>query len=122
MWNLIIIISAVAATVLTYYISLNLKRGTVFASGLVTLVAGILFQSGLYEIGVVAACGSYAAMVSKEKFPNISDMIYVGILCGIIFLLTQSVFVGVGGRLGSIAAISGFAWLGIKNIKKRAIG
>lgn len=122
MWNLIIIIAAVLSTFLTYYISLNLKRGTVFASALVTLLAGILFRQGLFEIGVVVACGSYAAMVSKAKFPNISDMIYVGILCGIIYILTENVFVGVGGRLGSIAAISGFAWIGIKNIKTKVIG
>lgn len=126
MIKFITILVAVLATCITYFISLHLKKGPVFASAVVTLVAGILSLYILPDVGVVfgvvAACGSYAAMVSREKFPKMADMVFVGILCGAIFILTEDVFVGVGGRLGSIAAISGLTWLGIKKIKRIVIG
>lgn len=123
MMILITVLVAVIATFITYYISLHLNKGPVFASAVVTLFSGLLFSylipEGGTELGAVAACGSYGAMVSREKFPQISDMIFVGVLCGIIFILTEDVFVGVGGRLGSIAAIAGLTLLGFKNIKRK---
>lgn len=121
--TIMIILVAVLATSLTYLIIHKLKKGPVIASAVVTLLSGILLPSLLPEEGMllatVATAGSYAAMVSKEKFPRLVDMIFVGVLCGIVFILTQEVFVGVGGRLGSIAAISCFSWLGLKRIKDR---
>lgn len=117
-----IIIIAVLATCLTYFICFNLDKGPVLASAIVTLVSGILlpyiFSDGGSLLAAVATCGSYAAMVSKSKFPRLIDMIFVGIICGTVFALTQDVFVGVGGRLGSIAAISGLSWLGVKKVVK----
>lgn len=122
---IMIILVAVIATSLTYSIIYKLKKGPVIASAIVTLAAGILLPHFFPEKGMllatVATAGSYASMVSKEKFPKIVDMIFVGVLCGIIFMLTQDVFVGVGGRLGSIAAISCFSWLGIKKIKSKIL-
>lgn len=119
------ILVSVIATFVTYYISLHLDKGPVFASAVVTLFSGILFSYIIpewgVELGAVAACGSYGAMVSRDKFPQISDMIFVGLLCGVIFVLTEDVFVGVGGRLGSIAAIAGFSLLGFKAIKRKLI-
>ena len=121
--TLITIIISVLSTCTTSYININLKRGPVFASAIVTLTAGILLPYFLPETGmslaIMATCGSYAAMVSLEKFPKMKDMIFVGIICGVVFILAKEVFLGVGGRLGAIAAISGFTWLGIKNIKSR---
>lgn len=118
-----IIIIAVLAACTTYFISIHLGKGPVLASAIVTLASGILlpyiFSDGGALLAAVATSGSYAAMVSQEKFPRLRDMVFVGILCGVVFLLTQDVFVGVGGRLGSIAAISGFTWLGMKKIRKK---
>lgn len=123
--SLITVIVSVLATYTTYYINFNLKRGPVFASAIVTLTSGILLPYFLPEVGkslaIMATCGSYAAMVSVEKFPKIKDMFFVGIICGVVFILASDVLLGVGGRLGAIAAISGFTWLGIKNIKNKIL-
>ncbi|NLY76854.1 MAG: hypothetical protein GX080_02040 [Tissierellia bacterium] len=117
----LIIVMAMLAASLTYFIIYKLQKGPVIASAIVTLVSGIVLPQFFPDKGLllatVATAGSYAAMVSKEKFPRILDIAFVGALCGIVFLLTEDVFVGVGGRLGSIAAISCFTWLGIKKIK-----
>ena len=119
----LIIIIAVIATCLTYFICFNLDKGPVLASAIVTLVSGILlpylFSDGGTLLAGVATCGSYAAMVSKTKFPRLTDMVFVGIICGTLFALTQNVFVGVGGRLGSIAAISGLTWIGMRKIMEK---
>lgn len=125
MKTVIIMILAVAvlATSLTYSIIFKLKKGPVLASAIVTLTSGLvlpyLFPEQGALLATVATTGSYAAMVSREKFPRLMDMIFVGIICGTVFILTQEVFVGVGGRLGSIAAISCFTWLGIKKAKNK---
>lgn len=120
MMTFMIIITAIMATCLTYFICFNLDKGPVLASAIVTLISGLLlpyfFSTGGSLLAGVATCGSYAAMVSKAKFPRLTDMIFVGIICGTVFALTQDVFIGVGGKLGSIAAISGFTWLGIKRV------
>lgn len=120
---IMILAVAVLATSLTYSIIFKLKKGPVLASAIVTLTSGLvlpyLFPEQGALLATVATTGSYAAMVSREKFPRLMDMIFVGIICGTVFILTQEVFVGVGGRLGSIAAISCFTWLGIKKAKNK---
>lgn len=113
------IITSVLSTSITYFININLKKGPVLASALVTLFAGVFFPYFFSQGGTLAAMAtsaSYAAMVSQKKFPKISDMIFVGIICGLIFSTVQDAYVGVGGKLGTIAAISGFTWLGIKKV------
>lgn len=119
------IVVAIFATCITYYISINLNKGAVFASSIITITAGIIFPYILPEGGgtlaAVAACGSYAGMVSKEKFPSMMDMVFVGLICGSVFILASNAYVGVGGRLGTMAAISGFTWLGIKKINENRI-
>ena len=120
-----IMIISVLASCITYYININLKKGIVMASAIVTLFSGIILPYIFPNIGVtlatVATTSSYAAMVSKEKFPKITDMVFVGVIVGVIFILFQDVFVGVGGRLGTMAAISGFTWLGIKKTSDKII-
>ena len=48
-------------------------------------------------------------------------MVFVGLICGSVFILASNAYVGVGGRLGTMAAISGFTWLGIKKINENRI-
>ncbi|MGO1470068.1 MAG: hypothetical protein ACTHW2_08610 [Tissierella sp.] len=117
-----ILIVAVTAACITYYLSIHLKKGPVLASAIVTLLSGLLLPA-IFEDGstlaIVATTVSYAAMVSTDKFPKIYEMIVVGIISGIIFILAEGVFIGVGGKLGSIAAISGLSWFGFKEIFKK---
>lgn len=124
--NILIIIVAIVATCITYYISINLNKGAVFASAVITLIGGIIFPYIFPEGGgilaAVGACGSYAGMATKEKFPSMMDMVFVGLICGSVFILSSNAYVGVGGRLGTMAAISGFTWLGIKKLRERSKG
>ena len=37
-------------------------------------------------------------------------------MTGILFVAANSAYIGIGGRLGTIAAIACFAWLGFKKV------
>lgn len=117
-----IILVAIASACITYYLSIHLKKGPVLASAIVTLLSGLLLPT-IFEDGntlaIVATTVSYAAMVSEDKFPRIIEMIIIGLIAGTIYILAEDVYIGVGGKLGSIAAISGLSWFGFKELVGR---
>ena len=118
MENILILIVSIIAGISTYAISNILKKGTVFASAIVTLISGIVFPYFFPEIGgklmLVAACASYAGMVSVKHVPKLWEMSIISIMTGCLFIITILAYEGVGGRLGTIAAISCITWIGFK--------
>ena len=118
MGSILILIVSIIAGVLTYVIANILKKGGVLASAIVTLVSGIIFPHLFPEIGdklmLVAACSSYAGMISVKKVAKLWEMLIISIIVGSLFMITISAYVGVGGRLGTIAAISCITWIGLK--------
>lgn len=115
--NLAIIITAILAGVAAYGISVKLEKGAVFGSAIVVLLSG-LFLPHFFEMGdtlaVVATTSSYAGMVAAKNVPNLKEMAAVGFIVGVLFILAQPVYLGVGGKLGVIAAIACLAWIGLK--------
>ncbi|MDW7671728.1 MAG: hypothetical protein SCK57_08865 [Bacillota bacterium] len=119
---IILIVSALAGMA-AFYISIVMGKGGVFGSAVVTLTAGVLFRylemEGLITItglAVVATTASYAGMVAQKNVENLKEMAVVGLISGALYIAGGNVFVGVGGRLGTIAAIACFAWIGFKKI------
>ncbi|ABW19812.1 hypothetical protein [Alkaliphilus oremlandii] len=115
-----ILFAGVMGSVSAYWISIHLNKGAVMGAAVVTLLSGIIFPYIHPEIGktlaVVATTGAYAGMISKKNIPHILEMVAIGIIVGTIFLLATTTYVGVGGKLGTMAAISCFTWMGIKKI------
>ncbi|ABR50241.1 hypothetical protein Amet_4160 [Alkaliphilus metalliredigens QYMF] len=120
MENMMIIITAIFGGMAAYYISIELNKGAVFGSAVVTLVSGIFLPHFIPGIGstlaVVATTASYAGMVAVKNVPNLKEMSVVGFIVGAVFILTTPAYAGVGGKLGTIAAISCFTWIGIKKV------
>ena len=120
MEEIIILIISVVAGVSTYIVSHILKRGAVIASAIITLVSGLMLPYFFPEMGsmfaTAAACSSYAGMISLENALNLLEMSLISLLTGILFITAESAYVGIGGRLGTIAAISCFAWVGFKKV------
>lgn len=118
--EMIILIISMAAGMATYGVSNILKRGAVIASAIITLVSGLLIPHFFPTIGNVlvtaAACSSYAGMISMENALNLGEMAIISLMTGILFIASSNAYVGIGGRLGTIAAISCFAWLGFKKV------
>jgi len=122
MENIWILLSATFGATGAYWISISLKKGGVLGSAIITLLSGIVFPRFVPELGatlaVVATAGSYAGMISKNNASKLWEMFFIGCFVGIIFILSSSAYVGLGGKLGTIAAISCFAWLGLKRVYK----
>lgn len=120
MEEMIILITSIVAGMATYVISHILKRGAVIASAIITLVSGLMLPYFFPSIGSVlataAACSSYAGMISLENALNLLEMALISLMTGILFIAASSAYPGIGGRLGTIAAISCFAWLGFKKV------
>ena len=120
MEEVIILIISIVAGMATYIISNFLKRGAVIASAIITLVSGLMLPYFFPSIGGIlataAACSSYAGMISLENALNLFEMAVISLMTGILFIAANSAYPGIGGRLGTIAAISCFAWLGVKKV------
>ena len=120
MEEMIILAISIASGIATYIVSNFLKRGAVIASAVITLVAGLMLPYFFPVIGgtlaIAAACSSYAGMISLENALNLSEMSVISLMTGILFIAASNAYVGIGGRLGTIAAISCFAWLGFKKV------
>ena len=116
--QVLIILLSMLGAVTTYHISVNLKKGNVLASAIVVFIAGVLHYifPGTFGANHAAAlaAASYAGMVSGENVPDIRNCAIIGLMCGTIFTFSTSAYVGVGGRLGTIAAISCGAYFGFK--------
>lgn len=120
MENVVLLIVSIVAGLLTYTASNIIKRGGVIASAIITLAAGLVLPHFFPENGVLlataAACASYAGMISVENALNIFEMGIISLMTGILFVTASNAYLGIGGKLGTIAAISCFAWLGFKKI------
>ncbi len=102
-----IVLAAIAATILTFWLSTNRKLGPVRASSLVGLLGGLLAPAIFPQVGeslaVVVICASFTGMSSPERMPFLWMVLAAGLLTGIIFLYSFSIFGGAGGKLGTIA-------------------
>ncbi|MBU5426236.1 hypothetical protein KQI41_07385 [Tissierella pigra] len=120
MEEVIILIISIVAGMATYIVANILKRGAVIASAIITLVSGLMLPYFFPLTGGVlataAACSSYAGMISLENALNLLEMAVISLMTGILFIAAKSAYIGIGGRLGTIAAISCFAWLGFKKV------
>ncbi len=120
MTELIILVVAVASGITTYVVSNYLKRGAVIGSAIVTLVAGLMlpyfFPEDGGQLALAAACASYAGMISIENALDTREMAVISLMTGILFIAASSAFAGIGGRLGAMAAIACFTWLGFKKV------
>lgn len=54
-------------------------------------------------VAAVAFCASFAGMATPERIPGTGTMPVAGTLSGAVFVDAASYFVGLGGKLGTIA-------------------
>lgn len=112
-----IVLIALAATALTFYLSMAHGNGPVLASGVVGLIGGlvlpVVFPQQGTNLAVVAICASFAGMSSRERLPGLWTVLAVGLITGVVFIFSTPHLGGAGGKLGTIAfgsvlAVSGF--------------
>lgn len=103
-----------------FWLRQHTQLTVVEVSALLALVAGIalpwIFPSMGVFLATVCTAVSYVAMCSDVRAGCYGDMITISIICGLINYFGQSILTGVGGRLGTSAAISVLLYLAIKKL------
>jgi hypothetical protein len=114
MTAIIIIITAIIAAMLTFYVNHQLKQGPVRSSALLSLIVALpfYFYPNLLDpalsknIPVAFIGGSFIGMVSRKIIDSYMKLAISGFIFAIIYLNTSNFFNGYGGALGASAGIS----------------
>ncbi len=92
---------SLAGVLATWYMNIHLDLGPVVASGLVGVVAALIFNT---EQAVAIYTASFAGMSSAAVLGSLPMVLLAGALVGVIFMLALPVYQGFGGKLGTIAS------------------
>jgi hypothetical protein len=110
MYFLQVLVVALAAGLLTRFLTYRIQRGPVLSSAVVTVAAGlllpVLFPQGGGTLVPVAACASYVGMSSENRLGKLWQMVLALSLAAVLYVASSSIFNGIGGKGGTIAAIS----------------
>lgn len=101
--NIKILIGCPLAAVISWYINHELAYGPMIASGIIGVIAALLFspkEAGAYYIA------SFIGMSSQFVVPSMFISGIIGLLAGFIIIFSQEVYAGIGGKGGTIAAFS----------------
>ncbi len=97
-------VSAGAGALATYILGNYTSLGAVAASGLVGLAAAQLLSQK--DLDLPAYAGVFVGMSSATVLPSFIMVGTAGLLTGFLYRFVDGVFDGVGGRLGTMAAVS----------------
>jgi hypothetical protein len=94
--------------VFCYFLSIHANLGSVLAAGITGTLASFLpliNKKSVYlkKLPATIYCGSFVGMSSIIVAPSISFVVLAGIWASVFFVLSKNLFVGIGGKLGTIA-------------------
>jgi hypothetical protein len=85
------------------------KLSSVAISALLTLLAALvlprLFVNG-HLFALICTAVSYVTMSSTERLAKVWETLTVSVFCALAVYFGQNLLVGIGGRLGTFAALS----------------
>ncbi|QCE43003.1 hypothetical protein [Psychroserpens sp. NJDZ02] len=94
--------------VLCYSLNIYGGLGSVLSAGITGTVASfipVLNKDSIYIKKLPGAiyCGAFVGMSSAEITPSIGFVIAAGSLTGVLFMVSKNLFLGIGGKLGTLA-------------------
>ena len=94
--------------VVCYFLNTQAALGNVIAAGITGTVGSYLpslFKKSLYikKIPFAVYCGAFVGMSSPEIVPGFGFVLCAGVVAGGLLVLSKSLFLGVGGKLGLLA-------------------
>lgn len=98
-----IILILVPSVIITWFLNHSMDLGPVIANGLVGVTAGLVFPRNL-AASIYAA--SFVGMSSITVLPNIFSTLIGGIIISFILIFTKEIFLGIGGKGGTAAALA----------------
>tara|TARA_R100001369_G_scaffold92896_1_gene141114 strand:- start:139902 stop:140459 length:558 start_codon:yes stop_codon:yes gene_type:complete len=108
--NYILILLVTLGALFTYLINIKLNTGPVIAAALIgTLSSAIPYfltdkkSILIKEIPPAVYCGTFVGMTSGNVGATYWFITLAGIISGLLYILATNTFVGVGGKLGTVA-------------------
>lgn len=94
--------------VLCYLLNVNAGLGSILSMGIVGTLASFApslnkKSNYLKEIPTSIYCGAFVGMSSVATSPSIGFVLAAGTLAGLFFMISKNLFLGVGGKLGTMA-------------------
>lgn len=106
-----------------YWLQKRTKLSSVELSAWLTLAAGLLlpriFSEG-YLYATMCTAISYALMSSSERIAILWEYLLVSGICVLTVFFGQNLLVGIGGRLGTSAAVSVLIFVLLRSLLKRS--
>lgn len=106
--SLMLVIYTTFGAIITYILAVELNTGAVFASALVGTLSSFIpsfnkNSESLIEIPKAIYCGSFAGMTATFISQGYLFIILAGIATGVLYVMSKNTFIGVGGKLGTMA-------------------
>ena len=91
-----------------YYLSTQTTLGPIIAAGITGTVGSYLpsvYRKPVYlkKLPYAVYCGAFIGMCSTEVAPTVSFVLCAGMITALLLVLSKSLFMGVGGKLGVLA-------------------
>lgn len=96
--------------VLCYQLKIYTDLNSVLSAGIIGTIASFIpdlneESNYLKDLPPAIYCGVFVGMSSAEITPSIGVVLFAGIVAGVFFLLSKNLFIGIGGKLGTIAFV-----------------
>lgn len=98
-----VLASSFFAVTITWYLNHTLNLGPVVANGIVGVLALLILPKSLAGMTFTS---SFVGMSSLAVIPSLAAAGLGGIIVGLIILTTGEIYVGIGGKGGTTAALS----------------
>ncbi len=111
----------------THYLNHHLKQGSVRASALSSLLVGLVFHfnpdmfvsSLQMNLPLVFIGTSFIGMSNTRHFNSMLKFIVASVIFAALFMGSQSIFSGYGGKLGLMANVSVVSVIGLFSMIKK---
>jgi len=93
-------------TIFTYSLQYFLNFNAILSAGIIGLFGIIIQKTVSKNITVPIYCGAFVGMTNPNIQIPFITILSMGIIAGILFYFSKSFFIGIGGKLGTIAFAS----------------
>ncbi|MDX1543879.1 MAG: hypothetical protein R3214_08025 [Christiangramia sp.] len=106
--DLLTVQAVTLGAIITYFLHVEFQLGVVLAAGIVGLIGSLIpyLKKGsglLREVPAAMYCGAFAGMTAPGLANGYLFIFYAGMLTGILLVLAKNMFIGYGGKLGTLA-------------------
>lgn len=103
MGHIKILLGTILSAAITWYIHHELGHGPIIANGFIGVLVAVLFAPK--EAGAYYAA-SFVGMSGQGIVPSMAMAGLIGLFAGVVILLSQEIYAGIGGKGGTTVAFS----------------